>query len=145
MGASFGFGLGTQAVRSARPAWQPSLRVASPWRITGERSAPSGFRGDRVSIEMGLHRAREGAPERRLVLAVLLDALQIVAWGVSPSQSPRCVSDARDWILSDDTHWPFSFVNVCEVLDLAPPTVREYAGAWIVDDMDRSPELAATV
>ena len=29
------------------------------------------------------------------------------------------------WITSDDTSWPFSFLNVCQLLDLAPETVRE--------------------
>jgi len=33
--------------------------------------------------------------------------------------------DARRWITSDDCSWPFSFLNVCQSLDLAPETVRE--------------------
>ena len=27
--------------------------------------------------------------------------------------------------MSDDCSWPFSFLNVCQVLNLAPETVRE--------------------
>jgi len=33
--------------------------------------------------------------------------------------------DAYRWIASDDSSWPFSFLNVCRLLDLAPETVRE--------------------
>src|SRR5215472_13755884 len=33
--------------------------------------------------------------------------------------------DAHQWITSDDCSWPFSFLNVCQLLNLAPETVRE--------------------
>ena len=33
--------------------------------------------------------------------------------------------DAYRWVISDDCSWPFSFLNVCELLDLIPETVRE--------------------
>ena len=33
--------------------------------------------------------------------------------------------DAYRWVLSDDCSWPFSFLNVCQTLNLAPETVRE--------------------
>ena len=33
--------------------------------------------------------------------------------------------DAYRWIMSDDCSRPFSFLNVCQVLNLAPETVRE--------------------
>jgi len=32
--------------------------------------------------------------------------------------------DAHQWITSDDCSWPFSFLNVCQTLNLAPGTVR---------------------
>ena len=35
--------------------------------------------------------------------------------------------DALGWVTSDDCSWPFSFLNVCQVLNLAPETVREEA------------------
>jgi hypothetical protein len=34
-------------------------------------------------------------------------------------------SDAYRWMTSDDCSWPFSFLNVCQLLNLAPETVRE--------------------
>ncbi len=33
--------------------------------------------------------------------------------------------DAYGWVMSDDCSWPFSFLNVCQALNLAPETVRE--------------------
>jgi hypothetical protein len=33
--------------------------------------------------------------------------------------------DAYRWVISDDCSWPFSFLNVCQLLNLAPETVRE--------------------
>jgi hypothetical protein len=33
--------------------------------------------------------------------------------------------DAYRWVTSDDCSWPFSFLNVCRWLDLAPETARE--------------------
>jgi hypothetical protein len=32
--------------------------------------------------------------------------------------------DAYTWVASDDVWWPYSFLNVCEVLSLAPETLR---------------------
>ena len=33
--------------------------------------------------------------------------------------------DAYRWVISDDCSWPFSFLNLCQVLNLTPETVRE--------------------
>ena len=33
--------------------------------------------------------------------------------------------DAHRWVTSDDCSWPFSFLNVCQTLNLSPGTVRE--------------------
>src|SRR6476659_2861480 len=33
--------------------------------------------------------------------------------------------DAHRWVTSDDCPWRFSFLNVCQTLNLAPGTVRQ--------------------
>lgn len=33
--------------------------------------------------------------------------------------------DAHRWVLSDDCSWPFSFLNVCRLLNQRPDDVRE--------------------
>src|SRR4051794_35810043 len=32
--------------------------------------------------------------------------------------------DAYDWVTTDDFSWPYSFVNICRSLDLAPEAAR---------------------
>jgi hypothetical protein len=33
--------------------------------------------------------------------------------------------DAYRWVISDDCSWPFSFLNVCQLLNLAPGSLRQ--------------------
>src|SRR6266403_1883300 len=33
--------------------------------------------------------------------------------------------DAYSWVVSDDCSWPFSFLNVCQLLNLAPESLRQ--------------------
>jgi hypothetical protein len=33
--------------------------------------------------------------------------------------------DAYRWVMSDDSTWPFSFLKVCQLLDLVPEDVRQ--------------------
>ena len=33
--------------------------------------------------------------------------------------------DAYSWLTSDDCSWPFSFLNVCQLLNLTPDIVRQ--------------------
>ena len=45
--------------------------------------------------------------------------------GASSAVEREFYLDAHRWVTSDDCSWPFSFLNVCQTLDLAPGTVRE--------------------
>lgn len=36
----------------------------------------------------------------------------------------RLFAEATEWIAADDREWPFSFVNVCDALDLSVSRVR---------------------
>ena len=63
-------------------------------------------------------------PEKRLLLAILEDA--ITALFLSPDHPP---SEVDAWISADDRTWPFSFVNVCEVLGLDCSALR--AALWL--------------
>ena len=65
--------------------------------------------------------------EKRLMLAVLADAIDIVVRDTQTTNPRRALAhrQALDWIHSDDRGWPFSFANVCEALDLHPDAVRE--------------------
>ena len=45
--------------------------------------------------------------------------------GASSAVEREFYLDAHRWVTSDDSSWPFSFLNVCQTLNLAPGTVRE--------------------
>ena len=59
-------------------------------------------------------RCTSDAPERRLVLAVLLNAILQLR-----SRDPRDVAEAEDWILdSEISDSPFSFANICDMIGI---------------------------
>ena len=64
--------------------------------------------------------------EKRLMLAVLTDAVEILAIGPAANGPRRraLYEETVAWVASDDTQWPFSFVNVCDALDLSASRVR---------------------
>jgi len=45
--------------------------------------------------------------------------------GVTRPAERELYFDAHDWVVSDSCRWPFSFRNVCQMLDLSPETVRQ--------------------
>ena len=45
--------------------------------------------------------------------------------GASSAVEREFYLDAHRWVTSDDCSWPFSFLNVCQTLKLAPGTVRQ--------------------
>jgi hypothetical protein len=71
-------------------------------------------------------------PERRLLLAILSDAIVIFqARGASPCGAKRRAFDeAARWLLSEDRAWACSFVNVCEALGIAHRPLRRALLAW---------------
>jgi hypothetical protein len=74
--------------------------------------------------------AAESLPgERRLMLAVLEDALDWATKPVRTVRQQRLRREARAWIASADEVWPFSFRNVCSALGLpAGRIVRRILG-----------------
>ncbi|SRR5262245_30880535 len=63
-------------------------------------------------------------PERRLMLAVLSDAIVLFQTGGSQLAGRHDVADADRWILSNDRRWPYSFINVCDTLGIAFEPLR---------------------
>lgn len=70
--------------------------------------------------------------EYRLVLAVLQDAVECYQkhHGASDPKAYELFADAEAWIASDDRSWPYSFINICELLNISPAYVREGLRAW---------------
>ncbi len=65
-------------------------------------------------------------PERRLMLAVLQDAVecyQKFALSRTP-QGRNEFREARDWIASTDQGWAYSYENICDVLGIDSAYIR---------------------
>lgn len=81
--------------------------------------------------ETALDQQNATQPERRLLLAVLADAIVRCR---RLATAPRCAAielrEAERWIRSDDREWPCSFVNVCEALGIAYGPLRRAVLAW---------------
>jgi hypothetical protein len=61
----------------------------------------------------------EREPERRLLVAMLLDAIEDLQ-----SQRDGRRAEVLAWVAATDVCWPLSFVTVCGALDLDPVTLR---------------------
>ncbi len=74
----------------------------------------------------------QGDGQRRLMIAVLEDAIECFQKYVDAkdSRGRQLGTEAEEWFLTDDPKWLFSFVNVCETLDLNPAFLREGLLAW---------------
>ena len=74
----------------------------------------------------------QGDGQRRLMIAVLEDAIECFQkyTGAKDNRSRQLGSEAEEWFLTDDPDWLFSFVNVCETLDINPEFLRQGLFAW---------------
>ena len=82
--------------------------------------------------EQGTSGRHIAEPERRLMFAILTDAI-VRFRRLTESRRPRARHDlmeAAHWIRSEDRSWPCSFVNVCEALDIAPEPLRREVLKW---------------
>ena len=66
------------------------------------------------------------SPERRLMIAVLADAVQ--TWEKCAGRCARCgrppVDEVDAWFASDDVSWPFAFLCICHQLGFDPGYIR---------------------
>jgi hypothetical protein len=71
-------------------------------------------------------------PEYLLVIAMLQDAIECFQKhrGARDETGRELFEDARDWIESDDRRWPFSFENVCALLNLHAGYIRRGLHDW---------------
>jgi hypothetical protein len=75
----------------------------------------------------------EREPERRLLAAMLLDAIEDLRAPLDTGDGRR--ADVLSWVAATDVCWPLSFVTVCGALDADAVALR----ALLLDDaMERS-------
>lgn len=80
-----------------------------------------------------LHRARQLSPERRLLLNVLADAVELISGSTRNSDGvflrgrARLIIDARLWVQDEapDTPWGFTFTAVCGHLGIDAGALRK--------------------
>src|SRR6266481_1908407 len=65
--------------------------------------------------------------QRELATGILKQAGQDLRrfHGAASAIERELYLDAYRWVVSDDCSWPFSFLNVCQVLKLAPEILRQ--------------------
>jgi hypothetical protein len=77
---------------------------------------------------------RKGAlnPERRLIIAVLQDAIECYQKNLfaREGKARQLYADAQEWIDSEDRSHYFSYENICEILDMNPEFVRRGLHQW---------------
>jgi len=65
--------------------------------------------------------------QRELVSGILEQAAQDLRrfQGATSAVEREFYRDAYRWVISDDCSWPFSFLNVCQLLNRAPEILRQ--------------------
>lgn len=65
-------------------------------------------------------------PEESLALSVLSQVVHDLRRFREPANrlERELYRDARDWIHETDFAWPYSFVNICKLLEVPPETLR---------------------
>ena len=71
-------------------------------------------------------------PERRLMVAVLEEAISAMLSGAASANEERRASarEAERWFASDSRGWPFAFCTLCDVLGLEVDRVRQVIAGW---------------
>lgn len=115
-----------------------------------EARRPSGetinslFQPDALVNDQYLEGFRRGAalePERELMLAILEDAVKTLQenHGALTVKKKRLFEETREWVLSDDPAWIFSFVSICAALGFNPDYLRKGLSRW--RDLSRGANL----
>ena len=88
--------------------------------------------------------SRERSAEFRLALAVLEQALDDLDRHRSARDAAcrRIYHDARSWLLTIDRVWPYSFVNVCDLLDLSYDRIRTYVARRVRNHGEESSQAS---
>ena len=71
------------------------------------------------------------SPEKRLAGAVLADALIEVRDHHDDPKYRRLIAEDLVWIRSNDARDPYSFIRLCQLLNIEPVWVRETVHRWM--------------
>lgn len=113
--------------------WNLARAVRGECTSNGARQLLDGHPYVGVQIAPPRQTVQSACPEARLMLAVLDHALNDIQHGarVDSDRARALVAEALAWIASDDLHWPFAFLNICDVLGLDAQAVRRQVRAGL--------------
>jgi len=85
-------------------------------------------------------------PEKRLMLAILKDAIQCFQDNLFArnEKNRRLFEEARVWIVETDGDWVFSFDNICEALGFNPAYMRHGLLRWMANTLPKPDNEAAS-
>ena len=86
-----------------------------------------------------LRRKTLSEPEKRLMLAILEDAIHCFQDNLLTQnvRSRRLFEEAEEWIVEADGDWIFSFENICEALGFNPAYLREGLLRWMKNKLPK--------
>lgn len=85
-----------------------------------------------VQFFAGLRQKASAEGERRLMLAILEDAIECFQkhlWATDRKHR-QLHDEAELWFLAEDPGWLFSFVNICDAFEIQPVFLRQGLLAW---------------
>jgi hypothetical protein len=94
-----------------------------------EEKLPALFEPHTVLPEQYFTRLQRGSSwtgEQRLMAAILEDAVAVCRKLEAPksSKARHVLRETLRWLRSNDRGWTFSFLRICETLDLEPSAIR---------------------
>ena len=95
-----------------------------PGALEDDEHLPRLFVPQVVLPSQWARRSRAGLGERRLMVAVLLDAVAVYTKCKARGVVNRRFREVDRWFSSDDREWPFAFERICEVLSLNAALIR---------------------
>ncbi len=89
-----------------------------------------------------LHNKASLLPEKRLMLAILEDAIGCFKNSMFARHRRQATlfRDADSWILGETNDWLFSFENVCEILGIEPAYLRQKLLHWKKEQLNVGPK-----
>ncbi len=98
---------------------QGSSAILSEDLLTPEQILP-------VQFQELWHKSRTLTPERVLATAVLWQAaMDLQKFRYAPRRKKqRLYREAYQWVASNDRSWPYSFVNLCDMLSVSVQYLR---------------------
>ncbi len=70
-------------------------------------------------------------PEKKLAAAVLTSALVELRDRHADAAYQRRIREDLDWVFSEEVHWPYSFIRLCQLFGLEPEYVRNVVNRWM--------------